>query len=201
MFSSSVMANSTLWVDDNVKIPMRADASFTNGNILLSIPIKSKVRVIKTNSTGWTQVEFDNQIGWMVSRYLSESPFINHEADKLSDQLALITSNLSVQKESIYKADALLQSKEDEIALLNNQIVESQEGILKTEVLQRKFDDSSKSNSILIEKLAKLRNQNESLYGVDILTFYSTLALILGLIVGVLINRASVQKVHRMYSI
>ena len=201
MYSSSVLANSSVWVDDNVKIPMRTDASFTKGNIISSVPIKSEVVVVQTNESGWSEVEFDEYKGWMVTRYLTDEPFSNPEAEKLSKKLLELQNELAEQKSLIQGMEILTKSQQDEIDSVNIEIYQSEASALRIDELQNNLRNSNSRNDVLVKNLAILKGRAESLYSTDLLTLITTIALIVGLVIGVIFNRASIQKVHSMYSI
>ncbi len=201
MFSSNVFASSALWVDDNIKIPMRSDASFAKNNIVIYVPINSEVNLLQNNSSGWSEVEFKGYQGWMVSRYLSDKPLKNTLADNLSNQLLVLKANLRDKTELAQRKDNLLRSKQNEIELLSIEVKQSKAQKSTVSTLQKELSNSVESNALLLKRWSLLKSKNDSLYGTDFLALIATIAFILGISIGFVFSRASARKVHSMYSI
>lgn len=201
MLSSNVFASSVLWVDDNVKIPMRSDASFAKNNIITYVPINSEVNLLQDNSSGWSKVEFKGYQGWMVSRYLSNKPFKNALVDDLSKQLIVLKANLRDKTELEQRKDNLIKSKQNEIELLSLEVKQSKTQQETVSTLQKELNNSVESNTLLLKRLSLLKSKNDSLYGTDFLALIATIVFILGISIGFIFSRASVRKVHSMYSI
>jgi SH3 domain protein len=52
---------------------MRSDSKIVNkpSNVIRMLPSGTKLEILSTIETGWTQVKFENDIGWIISRYLT----------------------------------------------------------------------------------------------------------------------------------
>ena len=97
--------------------------------------------------------------------------------------------------------EILTKSQQDEIDSVNIEIYQSEASALRIDELQNNLRNSNSRNDVLVKNLAILKGRAESLYSTDLLTLITTIALIVGLVIGVIFNRASIQKVHSMYSI
>ncbi|MEO1940458.1 MAG: hypothetical protein ABGX60_01150, partial [Candidatus Thioglobus sp.] len=63
--TTGVMAESTMYVGDKVKIPMRADASIAKNNVINHLSINTPVTLIKKQANGWSNIKVDGKSGWM----------------------------------------------------------------------------------------------------------------------------------------
>ena len=73
IFTSTVSAESFVYITDTVDLPMRSDSKIVNkpSNVIRMLPSGTKLEILSTIETGWTQVKFENDIGWIISRYLT----------------------------------------------------------------------------------------------------------------------------------
>jgi len=73
LLTSTVGAESFVYITDTVDLPMRSDSKIVNkpSNVIRMLPSGTKLEILSTIETGWTQVKFENDIGWIISRYLT----------------------------------------------------------------------------------------------------------------------------------
>ena len=62
------------YITDTVDIPMRSSNKVERdpSNLLRMLPSDTKLQLLSTDS-GWSQVEIDEQTGWVISRYLTST--------------------------------------------------------------------------------------------------------------------------------
>ena len=62
------------YITDSVDIPMRSNnkIEIDPSNLLRMLPSDTKLQLLSTDS-GWSQVEIDEQTGWVISRYLTST--------------------------------------------------------------------------------------------------------------------------------
>ena len=102
LLSTTVQAESYVYITDLVDIPLRSDKSFGD-NIVRSLTSGPKLSILQTTDDGWTQVQFENTKGWIISRYLSNSPAAKERLDELTqtynkNQLLLTQQQQTNQK-------------------------------------------------------------------------------------------------------
>ena len=73
LWVSAVSAESFVFITDTVDLPMRSQSKIANNpsNIIRMLPSGTKLEFLSTTETGWTQVKFENDTGWIISRYLT----------------------------------------------------------------------------------------------------------------------------------
>jgi len=99
----------TVYITDEVDIPIRSDKNFED-NIIRSAPSGTKLKILKTDSDGWTQIKFEKTTGWVISRYLSNNPPARIELEKLKINNNANKLLLTKQKNKIKKLEAELKS-------------------------------------------------------------------------------------------
>ncbi len=80
--STLASAQSFVYITDQVDIPMRSEKTFGD-NIVRSLSSGSKLSILQATEDGWTQVEFEESTGWIISRYLSNNPPARAQLEKL----------------------------------------------------------------------------------------------------------------------
>ena len=200
MFSTGVMADATFYVGDEVKIPMRADASITKGNIITSVGINEPVTLIKS-SNGWSNIKYKGKQGWMITRYLSSTKPANAKADELNNQIAKLNKKNVDRHQTILNLNQRLEAQQKETSMLSAKVTQYGTQVLEVNKLRNKVSDMDDSNTDLVEQLMLLKNQNNASHSTDFLTIVSTLMLLLGLAIGFIINRANANRDRSMYSI
>ncbi len=205
LLSLGVMAESTMYVGGDVKIPMRTDDSFTEGNIIYSLDINTPVALIKKQDNGWSNIRYKGKEGVIISRYLTDKKPENSRAEKLQKDLDF---QKKINKDSFnnnYAAKSKLkdqiQAHKNEISSLKLEVIENNTKILEINKLRNKLLSLDGLNNDLVEQLALTKAENKSLHTTDFMTILSTITLLLGLALGVSFSRASNNRHNKMYSL
>ena len=101
--TTGVMAESTMYVGDKVKIPMRADASIAKNNVINHLSINTPVTLIKKQANGWSNIKVDGKSGWMISRYLTDKKPSNLQAEKLKKRIISMSNHNKDKREQEFK--------------------------------------------------------------------------------------------------
>ena len=207
MFSTGALANPTLYVGNDVKIPMRANASISGNNIITSIAINEPVTFIKTDGD-WSNIEYKGQQGWMISRYLDgQKPSVvkvsdlKRRIDTLNTTTKSIRHNYQQIEKELGRKDKELKRQEKQILLLDLQEIQLNTNKLELNKLRDKLLTANDDNTILMEQITALQHNNKTSYGLDILAIASIIALFLGLLIGFFGSRSSSNKNKAMYTI
>jgi SH3 domain protein len=207
MFSTGVMANPTLYVGNDVKIPMRANASISGNNIITSIAINEPVTFIKTDGD-WSNIEYKGQQGWMISRYLDDQKpgvvkvsDLKRRIDTLKSTTKKLRSTYQELEKKLGQKDQELKQQEKQILLLDLQEIQLNTNMLELNKLRDKLLTANDDNTLLMEQNTVLQHNNKASYGLDILAIASIIALLLGLLIGFFGNRSSSNKNKAMYTI
>ena len=203
LLSSSVMAETTFYIGDLVKIPMRSEAVISNDNIITRLKINTPVSVVKQYDNGWSKVNYQDQQGWIVSRYLTnQKPNSNTQA-KLDQQQTRI-KHLEDQNQSkqskIIDLEQLHQQQLQQIKTLQSAANEHNIKLLEHEKLQQKIAQLNQNNQALQTSLDQTTRQSKAMHSSDFLTIISTLTLFVGLVGGYWVTRAN-NKRNNIYTI
>lgn len=194
------MAQSTLYIGDKVKIPMRSDASITKSNIITKLGINTPVTLIKKQTNGWSQVKHQGKQGWIISRYLTNiKP--NGDFKKQAKQITKLTKSNQVQQQTIVELKQDLNQQHQSVVTLKAESTNYDAQVLELSKLRNKTNNLDQTNTDLMAQVRLLKSQASVLHSTDFLTIISTLALLLGLLVGFFTSRANANKVSRIYSI
>ena len=68
--ASSTYAETFVYITDQVDIPIRSEKLLGN-NIIRLLPSGTKLILQQITEDGWTEVKYQDTIGWVSSRYLS----------------------------------------------------------------------------------------------------------------------------------
>ena len=200
LLSTGAMAQSTLYIGDKVKIPMRSDASITKSNIITKLGINTPVTLIKKQTNGWSQVKHQGKQGWIISRYLTNiKP--NGDFKKQAKQITKLTKSNQVQQQTIVELKQDLNQQHQSVATLKAESTNYDAQVLELSKLRNKTNNLDQTNTDLMAQVRLLKSQASALHSTDFLTIISTLALLLGLLVGFFTSRANANKVSRIYSI
>ncbi|MBT4668835.1 MAG: TIGR04211 family SH3 domain-containing protein [Candidatus Ruthia sp.] len=203
MFSSGVMANSTLYVDDKVKIPMRSDASITKGNIITKLGIHTPVSLIKKQTNGWSHIKYQDKQGWIISRYLTNIKPMQTSNGKLKQQKNKITQlnkNNQAQQQTIAKLKKALSQQQQSVATLKAESAQYDTQVLALSKLRNKMNNLDQTNTDLIDQVKLLKSQSSAMHSTDFLTIISTLMLFAGLAGGYFVSKANENR-NNIYTI
>ena len=200
LLSTGAMAQSTLYIGDKVKIPMRSDASITKSNIITKLGINTPVTLIKKQTNGWSQVKHQGKQGWIISRYLTNiKP--NGDFKKQAKQITKLTKSNQVQQQTIVELKQDLNQQHQSVATLKAESTNYGAQVLELSKLRNKTNNLDQTNTDLMAQVRLLKSQASALHSTDFLTIISTLTLLLGLALGFLTFRMSANKANRIYSI
>ncbi len=203
LLSLGVMAESTMYVGGDIKIPMRTDDSFTKGNIIYSLDINTPVALIKKQDNGWSNIRYKGKEGVIISRYLTDKKPENSRAEKLQKDLdfqkKLNKDSFKNNYATKSKLKDQIQAHKNEISLLKLEVLESNTKILEINKLRNKLLSLDGLNNDLVEQLALTKAENKSLHTTSFMTIVSTITLLLGLALGVSFGRARNNRHNKMY--
>ena len=169
-----VNANSIVYVTDQVDIPIRSEKDFGD-NILFTLPSGTKLIKLNTSADGWTQIKYNNTVGWIIETYLSKEPPLTNELIKLKAEFKslktqfteLKTEKIAIQtqimtEQEVLKVKAKKIMAEVQLKAIENKIIESEakakEAEAKAKEAEAKAEVAAKKKE-LAEKQAKIAQQ------------------------------------------
>ena len=199
--TTGVMAESTMYVGDKVKIPMRADASIAKNNVINHLSINTPVTLIKKQENGWSNIKVDGKSGWMISRYLTDKKPSNLQAEKLKKRIIAMSNHNKDKREQVNNLQQQVESFEDKVSSLELAAIKANTQSLEFNKLQNKLFNMNEVNTDLIEQVSILKSANGSLHTTDFLTIISTITLLLGFGVSTIMSRVSGSRESKMYTL
>ena len=203
MFTSGVMANSTVYVDDKVKIPMRSEASITKGNIITKLGIHTPVTLIKKQTNGWSHIKYQGKQGWIISRYLTNTKPMQVSNAKLKQQTKQITKlkqNNQAHQQTIVELDQDLNQQRQSVSALKAESTEYDTQVLELGKLRNKMSNLDQTNTDLMDQVKLLKSHASAMHSTDFLTIISTLMLLAGLAGGYFVSKANENR-NNIYTI
>jgi len=110
---SSANAEMFVYITDQVDIPIRSEKSLGN-TIIRLLPSGTKLSVLQITEDGWTEVKYQNTIGWISSRYLSNSMSAREElkqANTVINESQLLITKYETELEELNKQLLILNNK------------------------------------------------------------------------------------------
>jgi SH3 domain protein len=199
--TTGVMAESTMYVGDKVKIPMRADASIAKNNVIDHLSINTPVTLIKKQENGWSNIKVDGKSGWMISRYLTDKKPSNLQAEKLKKRIISMSNHNKDKREQVNNLQQQIESFENKISSLELAAIKANTQSLEFNKLQNKLFNMNEVNTDLIEQVSILKSANGSLHTTDFLTIISTITLLLGFGVSTIMSRVNGSRESKMYTL
>ena len=148
VLASSARAESFVYITDQVDIPIRSEKSLGN-TIIRLLPSGTKLSVLQITEDGWTEVKYQDTIGWISSRYLSNNISAREELKKAN-------SIINESQLLITKYEAELDGQNKQLLILNN---ENKELVISSSKLE--------AEKVHIEQIyqdaLKLEHENEKL--------------------------------------
>ena len=148
VLASSARAESFVYITDQVDIPIRSEKSLGN-TIIRLLPSGTKLSVLQITEDGWTEVKYQDTIGWISSRYLSNNISAREELKKAN-------SIINESQLLITKYEAELDDQNKQLLILNN---ENKELVIRS--------SKSEAEKTHIEQIyqdaLKLEHENEKL--------------------------------------
>ncbi len=147
-FALSAHAETFVYITDQVDIPIRSEKSLGN-TIIRLLPSGTKLSVLQITDDGWTEVKYQDTIGWITSRYLSNNMSAREE-------LKLVNTVMNENQLLITKYETELKELNKQLLILNN---ENKELVIKS--------SKSEAEKTHIEQIyqdaLKLEHENEKL--------------------------------------
>jgi SH3 domain protein len=199
--TTGVMAESTMYVGDKVKIPMRADASIAKNNVINHLSINTPLTLIKKQENGWSNIKVDGKSGWMISRYLTDKKPSNLQAEKLKKRIISMSNHNTDKREQVNNLQQQIESFENKISSLELAAIKANTQSLEFNKLQNKLFNMNEVNTDLIEQVSILKSANGSLHTTDFLTIISTITLLLGFGVSTIMSRVNGSRESKMYTL
>jgi SH3 domain protein len=203
MFTSGVMANSTVYVDDKVKIPMRSEASITKGNIITKLGIHTPVTLIKKQTNGWSHIKYQGKQGWIISRYLTNTKPIqasNIKHKQQAKQIIKLKQNNQAHQQTIVELEQELDQQRQSVSALKAESIEYDTQVLELGKLRNKMNSFDQTNTDLMVQVKLLKSRASAMHSTDFLTIVSTLMLLAGLAGGYFVSKANANR-NNIYTI
>ena len=197
------MANSTVYVDDKVKIPMRSEASITKGNIITKLGIHTPVTLIKKQTNGWSHIKYQGKQGWIISRYLTNTKPMQVSNAKLKQQTKQITKlkqNNQAHQQTIVELEQELDQQRQSVSALKAESIEYDTQVLELGKLRNKMNSFDQTNTDLMVQVKLLKSRASAMHSTDFLTIVSTLMLLAGLAGGYFVSKANENR-NNIYTI
>ena len=201
LLSTGVVAETTVYVGDQLTIPMRSKDVITKNNIIDRLNINTPVTLIKKQANGWSNIKHDDKQGWIISRYLTNEKPTNKLAEQLQSKLDSIKESSKNNPQLESKLNQQIQARDSEISRLNVEILNNNTQSLEFNKLEAKLLNLDEVNTDLIQQVTLLKNANSGLHTTDFLTIISAITLLLGFGVGMGMSRASIKRDNQMYKL
>ena len=154
-----VSAESFVYITDQVEIPIRSESTTQGNNLIRTLPSGTKLSILQATEDGWTQVQYEDTTGWIISRYLSNSPPARQELEKISIENStnkLMVSKLQGEKEQL--ENELLSLKDDNSKLA----IQSSKAKAEKEHIEQIYQDALKlehENEKLMQESLQLKTE------------------------------------------
>jgi SH3 domain protein len=145
---SSANAEMFVYITDQVDIPIRSEKSLGN-TIIRLLPSGTKLSVLQITEDGWTEVKYQNTIGWISSRYLSNSMSAREE--------------LKQANTVINESQLLITKYETELEELNKQLLKLNNENKKLVIKSSKSEAEKTHIEQIYQDALKLEHENEKL--------------------------------------
>ena len=117
--ASSVNAETFVYITDQVDIPIRSEKSLGN-TIIRLLPSGTKLSVLQITENGWTEVKYQDTIGWISSRYLSNNMSAREElkqANTVINENQLLITKYETELKELNKQLLILNNKNKELVI------------------------------------------------------------------------------------
>ncbi len=201
LLSTGVLAETTVYVGDQVKIPMRANDAIAKNNVINHLTINTPVTLIKKQANGWSHIKHDGKQGWMISRYLTDKKPAKKLTKTMQYRLKHLDASNKGFKEINVKLQKQIQDQEIDITRLNLEIIQRNTESLGLNKLQNKLFDLDEANTDLMDQVTTLKSANSSLHTTDFLTIISAVTLLLGFGIGMGMSRSRSNRDNTIYKL
>ena len=199
--ASSVNAETFVYITDQVDIPIRSEKSLGN-TIIRLLPSGTKLSLLQITEDGWTEVKYQDTIGWISSRYLSNNMSAREElkqANTVINENQLLITKYETELKELNKQLLILNNKNKELVIKSSKSeaeknhieqiyqdalkLEHENEKLNQEQLQLKTELQLAQNNSQIERDTSQRNW--FIVGALVLFF----GIVIGIIMPKMLNR------------
>jgi SH3 domain protein len=159
MVTTMVNAESFVYITDQVEIPIRSESSTQGNNLIRTLPSGTKLSILQATEDGWTQVQYEDTTGWIISRYLSNSPPARQKLEKVNIENSankLMVSKLQGEKEHLENELLGLKGENTRLA------IQSSKAIAEKEHIEQIYQDALKlehENEKLMQESLQLKTE------------------------------------------
>ncbi|MGO1749112.1 MAG: TIGR04211 family SH3 domain-containing protein [Marinobacter sp.] len=165
IFSSIAAAQAkTVWVDDQLYLPVRSGAGSQYRIIENAVPSGTPLEVIETSDTGYTRVRTaKGNDGWVSSQYISNTPIAADRLKTVSRQLEQAKTELSSLKGQLKDVSSERDTLSSAESSLSTRSDELQQELRRIKNIASNSINLERRNRELLEENQKLRNDLEVL--------------------------------------
>jgi len=159
MVTTMANAESFVYITDQVEIPIRSESSTQGNNLIRTLPSGTKLSILQATEDGWTQVQYEDTTGWIISRYLSNSPPARQKLEKVNIENSankLMVSKLQGEKEHLENELLGLKGENTKLA------IQSSKAIAEKEHIEQIYQDALKlehENEKLMQESLQLKTE------------------------------------------
>ncbi|MGO1500175.1 MAG: TIGR04211 family SH3 domain-containing protein [Marinobacter sp.] len=154
----------TVWVDDQLYLPVRSGAGSQYRIIENAVPSGTPLEIIETSDTGYTRVRTaKGNDGWVSSQYISNTPIAADRLKTVSRQLEQAKTELSSLKEQLTDVSSERDTLSSAESSLSTRSDELQQELRRIKNIASNSINLERRNGELLEENQKLRNDLEVL--------------------------------------
>jgi SH3 domain protein len=162
--SIAVAQAKTVWVDDQLYLPVRSGAGSQFRIIENAVPSGTPLEVIEASDSGYTLVRTPKgNEGWVSSQYLSETPIAADRLRTANRQLEETRAELARVKEQLSNVVTERDALESSESSLSDRSQELQEELQRIKSIAADSINLKRRNEELLEENQKIRNDLEVL--------------------------------------
>ena len=159
VIATMVSADAIVYITDQVDIPIRSDKAFGD-NIIRSLPSGTELSILQiTDDNAWTQIKYEETVGWIIASYLSKDPPAREELKKLKrtyNANKLLISKFQGEKEELEKQLVSLKQENSDL------VIQSSKSQDEKEHIEQIYQDALKlehENERLIQEKLQLKTE------------------------------------------
>lgn len=154
----------TVWVDDQLYLPVRAGAGTQYRIIENAVPSGTPLELLETTDSGYTRVRTPKGTeGWVSSQYLSDTPIAADQLQRANQQLEQTRNELAQVKGQLSEVTKERDSLESSESSLSNRSAALKEELQRIKNIAADSINLERRNRELREENQKIRNDLEVL--------------------------------------
>ncbi|MBW7470279.1 TIGR04211 family SH3 domain-containing protein [Marinobacter sp. M216] len=162
--SVAVAQAKTVWVDDQLYLPVRAGAGTQFRIIENAVPSGTPLEVLETTESGYTRVRTPKGTeGWVSSQYLSDTPIAADRLQRANRELEQTRNELSQVKEQLSEVTKERNSLQSSESSLSDRSQELQQELQRIKRIAADSIKLERRNRELREENQRIRNDLEVL--------------------------------------